>query len=157
MYNKKSITVMKKSKITWALLALVTVVMTSCWNSPTPEQGFKESALLGLWAKTNATNLDTVPTEFVRFTSEQDESGEYKYAREWNEEEDIYEEDLKPYGNGWFKYKLANSGDLEVWYLMDNGGADIPKTYKVIKLDSYELQYKDQYGKTHYWSKMGDR
>ena len=146
---------MKTGKIKWTLLALVTLVMTSCWDIPAPELGFDEAELLGLWAKKNGTNQDTVPTEFMRFTEEQDEAGEYKYGREWNEAEDFYEVDLKPYGNGWFKYKLASTGNLEVWYLMDNEGAETPKTYTVTKLNSYELQYTDQYDKTHYWSKYG--
>ena len=143
-------------KVKSILLALIAIAMTACFiPNPPEEKGFEEADLLGVWAKTNGTNQDTVPTEFVRFTSKPDETGEYKYGCEWNEGEDVYEEDLKPYGNGWFKYKLASTGDLEVCYLMDNGGAEFPKTYKVTKLNSNELQYKDQYGKTHYWSRYG--
>ena len=106
----------------------------------------KEADLLGLWQEQN--------TEvFVRFTNEADDSGEYHYGREWDESEDIFENDLQPYGNGWFKYKLVKT-DLTEIHLMDNGGADIPKVYQVLKLTAGELQYKDDYGKTHTLDKV---
>ena len=146
---------MKTKSILFSVLALIAVTMTSCWENPAPEQVFNEEDLLGLWAKTNASYSDSVPVVFVRFTDEMDSTGEYKYGREWDESEDIYEEDLKPYGNGWFKYKLDIKNDLTEIHLMDNGGADVPKIYRVVKLTEYELQYKDQYDKTHYWSRCG--
>ena len=129
-------------------LLLIAAVMTSCFGpGPNPEEvEFKEADLLGLWQEQN-TGV------FVRFTSEQDETAEYKYGREWDESEDVFEGDLQPYGNGWFKYKLVKS-DLTEIHLMDNGGADIPKVYQVLKLTAGELQYKDDYGKTHYFDKV---
>jgi hypothetical protein len=48
---------------------------------------------------------------------------------------------------------LDIKNDLTEIHLMDNGGADVPKIYRVVKLTEYELQYTDQYGKTHYWSR----
>ena len=140
---------MKKRIVFLSVLTVIALTMTSCWN--VPEVVFDEANLLGLWSKGDATGLDSVPVEFVRFTAEQDETGEYKYGRQWNESEDIYEEDLKPYGNGWFKYKLVKS-DLTEIHLMDNGGADIPKVYVVVKLNEYELQYEDG-GKRYYYHK----
>ena len=144
---------MKKSTILFGVVAIVAMVLVSCqMDKPT----FQEADLLGLWSKGDATGLDSVPVEFVRFTAEQDETGEYKYGRQWNESEDIYEEDLKPYGNGWFKYKLVKS-DLTEIHLMDNGGADIPKVYVVVKLNEYELQYEDKKsGKMYYYHKCGE-
>lgn len=137
-----------KQRIVLSVLATIAVVMTSCFGpGPNPEEvEFKQADLLGLWQEQN--------TEvFVRFTNEADESGEYHYGREWNESEDVFESDLQPYGNGWFKYKLVKS-DLTEIHLMDNGGADIPKVYQVVKLTAGELQYKDDYGKTHYLDKV---
>ena len=145
---------MKTKSVLLSVLAIIAVTMTSCWEVPAPEQVFNEEDLLGLWAKTDASNLDTVPVVFVRFTNETDSTGEYKYGREWDESEDIYEDDLKPYGNGWFKYKLVKN-DLTEIHLMDNGGADIPKVYVVEKLTEYELKYKDDFGKTHHYYKYG--
>ena len=137
-----------KKRIVLSVLATIAVVMTSCFGpGPNPEEvEFKQADLLGLWQEQN--------TEvFVRFTNEADESGEYHYGREWDESEDVFESDLQPYGNGWFKYKLVKT-DLTEIHLMDNGGADIPKVYQVVKLTAGELQYKDDYGKTHYLDKV---
>lgn len=136
---------MKKRITILSILAVIALAMTSCFNiDNTPT--FAEHDLLGLWQE-DGTEV------FVRFTTEQDETGEYKYGREWNEGEDIFESDLLPYGNGWFKYKLVQS-DLTEIHLMDNGGADIPKIYQVVKLNAGELQYKDAQGKTYHFSKV---
>lgn len=143
---------MKKSTILFGVLAVIALTMTSCWN--VPEVEFDEANLWGLWAKGDATGLDSVPVEFVRFTAEQDETGEYKYGCEWNEDEGIFESDLKPYGNGWFKYKLVQN-DLKEIHLMDNGGAVVLKEYVVVKLNEYELQYEDR-GKRYYYHKCGE-
>ena len=147
---------MKKRIVFLSVLAVIAVTMTSCWNVPEPEVVFDEANLLGLWSKGDATGLDSVPVEFVRFTAEQDETGEYKYGRQWNEREDIYEEDLVPYGNGWFKYKLVKS-DLTEIHLMDNGDAEVPKVYVVTKLTDTELQYKDNVGTTHSFDKVVEK
>ena len=133
---------MKKSTILFGVVAIVAMVMVSCqMDKPT----FQEANLLGKWIKDDATGLDSVPVEFVRFTDELDPTREYKYGRQWNVSEDIYEEDLKPYGNGWFKYKLVNSKLTEI-HLMDNGGADVPKIYTVLQLTDDVLKYRDDRG-----------
>lgn len=136
---------MKKKSLLIGFLAVVAIVMTSCLN-PEPEVVFLEADLLGLWQEKGTE-------AFVRFTDEQDETGEYKYGREWDESEDVYEEDLQQYGNGWFKYKLVKS-DLTEIHLMDNGGADIPKVYVVVKLTDAELEYRDEYKITHRFVKV---
>lgn len=145
---------MRKTILLFSALVIVAIVMNSCFG-PSNEPTFQEADLLGLWARGNASGNDSVPVEFIRFTAEQDEAGEYKYGREWNESEDVYESDLEPYGNGWFKYKLVKS-DLTKIHLMSNGGAAIPKEYVVIKLSTYELKYKDDFGKTHHYYKYGE-
>lgn len=147
--------VMTKKILFPSVLAIIAIVMTSCFLNPEPEVLFDEANLLGLWGRGKAAGQDSVPVQFVRFTGEIDESGEYKYGRQWDESEDIYEEDLKPYGNGWFKYKLVKNNLTEI-HLMDNGGADIPKVYVVEKLTEYELKYKDDFGKTHHYYKCGE-
>jgi hypothetical protein len=138
---------MTRKLIFSTVLAMVAIAMTSCFGPNPPEViAFKEADLLGLWQEQNTQ-------AYVRFTSEQDDKGEYKYGREWDESEDIFESDLKPYGNGWFKYKLVQS-DLTEIHLMDNGGANIPKVYQVLKLTAGELQYKDDFGTTHTFDKV---
>lgn len=137
---------MKKKIVFLSILSVIAIAMTSCWNVPEPEVVFEEANLLGLWQETNTE-------AFVRFTAERDETGEYKYGREWDESEDIFESDLKPYGNGWFKYKLVQN-DLTEIHLMDNGGAEIPKVYVVTKLTDTELRYKDDFGTIHSLDKV---
>ena len=137
-----------KQRIVLSVLAVVAIAMTACFGpGPNPEEvEFKQADLLGLWQEQN--------TEvFVRFTNEAEESGEYHYGREWDESEDVFESDLKPYGNGWFKYKLVKS-DLTEIHLMDNGGAEVPKIYVVTKLTAGDLEYKDNFGTTHVFEKV---
>lgn len=136
---------MKKNSLVLGILVLVAVVMTSCFG-PSNEPSFVEADLLGLWQEEGTE-------AYVRFTSEADETGEYKYGREWDEGDDVSEGDLTPYGNGWFKYKLVKS-DLTEIHLMDNGGADIPKVYQVVKLTAGELEYRDEFKKTYYFQKV---
>ena len=140
--------VMTKKILFPSVLAIIAIVMTSCFLNPEPEVVFEEANLLGLWQEEGTE-------AFVRFTTEADDSGEYKYGRQWDEGEDVGESDLKPYGNGWFKYKLVKNNLTEI-HLMDNGGADIPKVYIVQKLTEYELKYKDDFGKTHHYYKCGE-
>jgi len=122
-----------------ALAAIVSVVMTSCGGttSTNNEPKFSLSNLQALWQENNTEH-------FVRFTTEQSDEAGYLYGREWDEAEDVTEEDLKPYGNGWFKYKFETKGDLHEIHLMDNDGAVIPKEYIVSILTNTELSYYEK-------------
>ena len=133
---------MKKSILRIALVAMVGAVVASCGMEPT----FQENDLLGLWKEDGKE-------AFVRFTSEKDSTGVYKYGREWDEGDGVFESDLTKYGNGWFKWKLVKA-DLTEIHLMENGGADIPKVYTVSKLTDTELQYKDDFKVTHSFQKV---
>lgn len=134
---------MKKNILRIAIVALVGAMMASCVPTETPT--FSQSDLLGLWQENDTQH-------FVRFTAEKADSA-YMYAREWDEADDVTEGDLKPYGNGWFKWKLVQT-DLTEIHLMDNGGAEIPKIFTVTKLTESELQYKDDYKKTRSYQKV---
>ena len=134
---------MKKSTILFGVVAIVVMMMTSCQME---KPSFQEADLLFLWKNAGQE-------AFVRFTTEADPTGEYKYGREWNEDEGTFESDLKQYGNGWFKYKLVNSNLTEI-HLTDNGFADVPKVYRIVELNEYELQYEDR-GKMYYYHKYG--
>lgn len=138
---------MKTRTILFSTLACIMIAMTSCFRPNPPEViEFKEADLLGLWQETGTE-------AYVRFTAEQDETGEYKFGCEWNEAEEVYEDDLVFLGNGWFKYKLVKS-DLTEIHMMDNGGASIPKVYVVQKLTDTELEYRDEFKKTYYFQKV---
>lgn len=148
-------------------VALILVVAGIALNGCKPKEDptYRMSDLLGLWLEDKA-NVE----HYVRFTDEQSDETAYWYGREWNEDEDIYEEDLFKlwnvdsvyvvdtltmdstlvldstlvHGNGWFKYKLEIKGDLEEIHLMDNGGADIPKEYIVSILTDVRLEYYEK-------------
>ena len=122
-----------------ALVALIGIAFSSCsligGGENTPE--FRLGDLQGLWQETNTQH-------FVRFTTELSDETNYLYGREWDEAEDIFEEDLLPYGNGWFKYWFETNGKLTEIHLMDNGGAEIPKVYVVSKLTDTDLEYYEK-------------
>lgn len=136
---------MKQRSLVVVFLVVVAIAMTSCFG-PSNEPDFVEADLLGLWQETGTE-------AYVRFTAEQDETGEYKFGCEWNEAEEVYEDDLIFLGNGWFKYKLVKSNLTEI-HLMDNGGAEEPKVYVVQKLTDTELEYRDEYKNTYYFQKV---
>lgn len=117
-------------------IALLGAALTGCM--PTTQPTFYLHDLQGLWQEDNTEH-------FVRFTTEQSDEAGYLYGREWNEAEDIYEADLLPHGNGWFKYLFeTNDQQLTEIHLMDNGGAEIPKVYIVTKLTSTTLEYYEK-------------
>ncbi len=136
---------MKTNIKQFGILTIIVIAMTSCFNT-SEEPTFVEADLLGLWQEKGTE-------AYVRFTNEKDDTGEYKYGREWDESEGVLESDLLPYGNGWFKYKLVKS-DLTEIHLMDNGGAELPKVYVVTKLTAGDLEYKDNFGTTHVFEKV---
>lgn len=145
------------------MLMVVSIALNGC--KPKEDPTYQVSQLWGLWmeAKPNVEH-------YVRFTDEQSDEAAYLYGREWNEDEDVYEDDLFKlwkvdstyvvdsltmdstlvldstliHGNGWFKYKLEIKGDLEEIHLMDNGGADIPKEYIVAILTDERLEYYEK-------------
>ena len=133
---------MKKSILRIALVAMVGAVVASCGMEPT----FQENDLLGLWQEDGKE-------AFVRFTSEKDSTGVYKYGCEWDEGDGVFESDLTKYGNGWFKWQLVKA-DLTEIHLMENDGAVITKVYTVTKLNDTELQYMDDYKVTHSFQKV---
>ena len=135
---------MKKSILRIALVAMVGAVVASC--SLVTEPTFQENDLLGLWQEDGTE-------AFVRFTSEKDSTGVYKYGCEWDEGDGVFESDLTKYGNGWFKWKLVKA-DLTEIHLMENGWAEEPKVYTVRKLTDTELQYKDNFKVTHSFQKV---
>lgn len=143
----------KKKLYYLVLVALVGFAFSSCSAlGGDKEPSYQLSSLQALWLE----NGDTTYGHFVRFTTQQSDETNYLYGREWTESEDVYEEDLLPKGNGWFKYKFETNGSLTEIHLMDNGGAEIPKVYVVSKLTSTDLEYyeKDRSNNKFYFSKV---
>lgn len=133
---------MKKILTKCIVLCAVLAGMAACG----PALTFEEDNLIGKWQN------DNNQTEYWVYTTETDETGSYQYGKTWDEGDDVYEDDLKPYGNGWFKWQLVQS-DLTHIHLMDNGGAEIPKIYTVTYLDANRLEYKDDF-KTYSFTKV---
>lgn len=121
------------------LVAIAGIVLSSCslLGGGDKEPSYQLSSLQALWLENNTQH-------YVRFTTEQSNETGYLYGREWDEADDIYEEDLQPQGNGWFKYKFESNGGLHELHLMDNGGAEIPKEYIVSKLTDTDLEYYEK-------------
>jgi len=134
-----------------ALVALMGIALSSCSliGGGGNEPSFQLSDLQGLW-------LEKGTEHYVRFTTEQSDEPKYLYGREWDEAEDIYEDQLKPYGNGWFKYWFESNGGLHELHLMDNEGAEIPKEYIVSKLTDTALEYyeKDKKSNKFYFDRV---
>lgn len=135
-----------------AVAAVLGIALSSCsllgiGDTPT----FKLSDLQALWEENNTQH-------FVRFTTEASDETGYYYGREWNEADEVFEDDLLPYGNGWFKYELKTSGTLTEIHLMDNGGAEIPKVFIVSKLTDTSLEYyeKDRTSSKYYFTKVAE-
>lgn len=129
-----------------ALIAVIGLALTSCEPA---QKDFYLSDLQGLWQEDNTQH-------YARFTTEQSDEPNYLWGREWNEAQDVYEEDLIPYGNGWFKYWLEQTGKLTEIHMMDNGGAEIPKVYILTTLTSTKMAYyeKDQKSNKFSFTKM---
>lgn len=98
--------------------------------------------MLGTWQHTADTN-------WYRVYTTEPAGDDFCWGREWNEGEDIFEEDLQPYGNGWFKWKKTDKEVLE-WHMTDNNSASIPFEYKVLTLDEEQMcLYRKEYREKH--------
>lgn len=96
-----------------------------------------DSLIFGKWQHTADT------TWFRVYTSEPAGEG-YFWGREWDTSEDIYESDLIPYGNGWFKWKKDDKKVIEI-QMTEINGTIIPYEYDVLKLDVEQLQFKENF------------
>lgn len=96
-----------------------------------------DSLIFGKWQHTTDT------TWFRVYTSEPAGEG-YFWGREWDTSEDIYESDLMPYGNGWFKWKKDDKKVVEI-QMTEINGTIIPYEYDVLKLDVEQLLFKENF------------
>ena len=94
-----------------------------------------DTLMCGKWQHTTDT------TWYRVYTSEPAGDG-YYWGREWDTAEDIYEADLMPYGNGWFKWKKVDKAVVEL-QMTEINNTIIPYEYKVLKLDIEQLQFKE--------------
>lgn len=94
-----------------------------------------DDRMLGKWQHADQ------PTWFRVYTTEPADDG-FCWGREWDTADDIFEEDLTPYGNGWFMWKKDGDYVIEL-HMTDNRGATIPFEYKMLKLNAEEMNFKE--------------
>ena len=92
-----------------------------------------DTLMLGKWQH-------TLDIGWYRVYTMEPAGNDYCWGREWNTSEDIFEEDLIPYGNGWFMWKKNGNNVVEV-HMTDNHTASIPHEYEVLELSSEKMQY----------------
>lgn len=108
-----------------------------------------DTLMLGRWQH-------TVDTGWYRVYTTEPAGDDYYWGREWNTTEDIFEEDLQPYGNGWFKWKKEGNELLEV-HMTDNRGAAVPREYQMLKLDGEVMNCRETLDREkHSFRKIGD-
>ena len=113
------------------------------------EETMVEELLIGRWQHVDESGWYRV------YTSEPAGEG-YCWGREWDTSEDIYEKDLRPYGNGWFKWKKEGEDLVEV-HVTDLAGAVVQRSYKMLKLDGQVMKYREQLdSEKHLFRKIGD-
>ena len=108
-----------------------------------------DTLMLGKWQH-------VIDTGWYRVYTMEPAGDDYYWGREWNTEDDVYENDLQPYGNGWFKWKKEGEDLVEV-HVTDHAGAVVPRSYKMLKLDGQVMKYREQLdSEKHLFRKIGD-
>lgn len=94
-----------------------------------------DTLMLGKWQH-------VIDTGWYRVYTMEPAGDDYYWGREWNTSDDIFEEDLNPYGNGWFKWKKEGDNVMEL-HMTDNQSASIPYQYQMQRLNNQEMRYKE--------------
>ena len=157
---------MKKVLVFAALLAIA-AGFVSCQKEAST---FAKEDLIGRWQAPSGDTLQFMVFQADIAPTPDGLTGEFRYGYEWDmndhkgwdDSQGTYEdylftpiEDRGAYhGNGWFVWKLETNGDFIYVNFMNNGGADIPKSYKVTVLTGSSLTYKDDFGTTHSFTKV---
>lgn len=93
-----------------------------------------DTLIVGKWS-----NKDN-PKWFKVYYDDYDEEQCLYWGKEWDENEDIFEEDLKYHGNGWFRWKKED-GMLHEFATMDYRDVPIHRGYKIVKSTEDSLSY----------------
>ena len=122
-----------------ALIALAGICLVGCKKD---QKDFYLSDLQGLWQN------DQTTTWYMRFTADQGDIAGCYWGREWGDfGDDVTEDDLfdpeNYHGNGWFQYKLEKNGDFTYINMMDNKGAYVVKSFKMITLTSSKMTFQN--------------
>jgi len=132
-YKSKSQKHKTMKNIKWlSLVAMAVIALSSCEK----KEPINTTDIVGKWVEQDEGRGG----EHMRFLTADEEAkeGDYFFGKEWDEGDDVYEDDLKYKGNGWFKWKIDGT-TLSIIEHMDAGWADVPKTYTIDKLTATEL------------------
>lgn len=136
------------------LFVLLGIMLMTVGCKPKDEIQNAEMLLEGYWKSAN-TN------EYVRFMRDNSEKKDgYFLGYEWNEDDDVYEDDLwkiSYHGNGWFEWFVTQdekTNTLTQIHLLDNGGVDLPKVYSIVTLTETTLSVIDGYKKQRDYIKI---
>ena len=94
-----------------------------------------DTMMLGKWQH-------AIDTGWYRVYTMEPAGDDYYCGREWNTSDDILEEDLTPYGNGWFKWKKDGDNVVEL-HMTENQIVSVPYEYKMLRLSNQEMRYKE--------------
>ena len=94
-----------------------------------------DTMMLGKWQH-------AIDTGWYRVYTMEPAGDDYYWGREWNTSDDILEEDLTPYGNGWFKWKKDGNNVVEL-HMTEHQIVSVPYEYKMLRLSSQEMRYKE--------------
>lgn len=122
-----------------ALIAFAGICLVGCKKD---QKDFYLSDLQGLWQN------DQTTTWYMRFTADQGDIEGCFWGREWGDYGDDVTEDYlfdpdSYHGNGWFQYKLEKNGDFTYINMMDNKGAYVVKSFKMITLTSSKMTFQN--------------
>ena len=95
-----------------------------------------DSLIVGKWQ--NATNSQWYKVYYDDF----DEERQLFWGKEWNEEEEVFEEDLNFHGNGWFRWERKGN-ILYEYATMDARDVPIHLKYKIQLSTPDTLVYYD--------------
>jgi len=95
--------------------------------------------MVGKWQNTEKTGWYQV------FYDDYDDEN-FFWGKEWDEEDDVMEEDLRYHGNGWFRWRKDGKILLEV-SVQDQHSGDIPHEYTIRRLSDDELELEEREGR----------
>lgn len=127
---------MKKLSILTALVAMI--FLTGCQPG-----GFSEANLVGKWENANQAGDYKVYLQDKVVPYPPDSANPYngyKWGKEWNESEGVYENDLKEHGNGWYMWKMEGKEITEI-HQTDAKTALAPTTLTILSLTSSQFQF----------------
>lgn len=137
---------MKKAKIyaLTAVMAITAIVMSSCGISSDVE--YDKALMVGKWEEPSRLYEDVDTGEKLQgYNYEVYKADGTGYT--WDTADDVTEAEAQK-----FTWTLEGD-DLTQIHIMEMG-ASVPKVYTVTNLTETELSYKDEYGKTHSFTKV---